>query len=276
MPELPEVEVCAQYISKQLLDASLFKVTTSQLSLRKPIPKTREFYPLYHQTLKTVSRHGKYLLLNFSSKTIIIHLGMSGTVRIEFKVNKKNHDHCIFSFTKAQNLLHLIYNDPRRFGMISLEGSDALPSLSKLGPDLFNQTQCHPRYLFSKAQKTSVAIKTFLLDQTIVAGVGNIYACEALFTSNIHPATSAQNLSLVQLQTLTKALTTIMKRAIRKGGSSIRTFTNPEGTLGYFSFSHQVYDRAAQPCTMCHTAIEVFTQASRSTYYCPHCQPMLM
>ena len=270
MPELPEVETICNGIRPFIIQKTLVNVIVRESQLRWKIPddfaKT-----LQAGKVETVTRRGKYCLVQISSGSIILHLGMSGSLRI---VNPQTpitrHDHVDFIF-EEQTILR--FNDPRKFGAVLWCEGDALKHrlLKNLGPEplsaAFNAKLLHQRSL-----KRRKAIKTFIMDGHIVVGVGNIYASEALFVAGIHPERATGSLSLPDCERLVRSIKTVLQHAINQGGTTLKDFVNAEGKPGYFSQKLQVYGRTQQPCYQCQTPIEQIIQAQRSSYFCPICQ----
>ena len=269
MPELPEVEVCRLGISPHILNKQVSDVVVRHKQLRWPIPD--EVKSINGYTVLSVERRSKYLLIKFSHGTLLIHLGMSGTIRVinaNLAIAKHDHFDLVFSHGKALRL-----NDPRRFGAVLwfAEHVDEQGLLSKLGPEPLSDAFCHG-YLFSKANKRKVPIKTFLMSNPVVVGVGNIYANEALFKAGIHPATLAGSISESRFNILTDIIKQVLDEAIKEGGTTLKDFTQADGRPGYFAQKLQVYGRAGQKCYSCDEKLEEIRQANRSSVFCPVCQ----
>jgi formamidopyrimidine-DNA glycosylase len=270
MPELPEVETICNGIRPYIQDKIIQKVVVRDWQLRWKIPETfaKDVIGL---TIKNVTRRGKYCLLETGSGSIILHLGMSGHLRI---VNMDRvvtaHDHVDFIFD--QNTV-LRFNDPRKFGAVLWGAGDVYQHrlLKNLGPEPLT-ADFTAEYLYQRAIKRKRAVKSFIMDGNIVVGVGNIYASEALFGAGIHPLQAAGQISLADYQTLVYTIQTVLEQAIARGGTTLRDFINAEGNPGYFGQSLQVYGRTRQPCYQCQTLIEQITLAQRASYFCPHCQ----
>lgn len=270
MPELPEVETTLRGISKHLRGKTIDKVVIRDARLRWPIPQSiKKLLP--GQTIQNLSRRGKYLLLTTRVGTLILHLGMSGSLRI---VNDsaaiQKHDHFDLHLTN-QKVLRL--RDPRRFGAVLFTKKDPLlhKLLINLGPEPFAH-DFNDDYLFSKARKRKIVIKSFLMDSKIVVGVGNIYANEALFMAGIHPKRAAGKVTRLQYARLISAIQTVLDSAIQAGGTTLRDFTHSDGKPGYFSQSLKIYGKKEQPCPHCGKTISHAMIAQRATYYCTHCQ----
>ncbi len=269
MPELPEVEVCRLGISPHLIAQEVAEVIVRHWQLRWPIPA--EVKHLAGERIVNVERRAKYLLLRFATGTLLLHLGMSGTIRI---VNKATavvkHDH--FDLVLTNNTV-LRLNDPRRFGAVLwLENDiDSQGLLSKLGPEPLTDAFGHG-YLYAKAKKRKVPIKTFLMNNHIVVGVGNIYANEALFLAGILPTTLAGTLSEIRLNRLTDIIKQVLAAAIKQGGTTLKDFTQSDGRPGYFAQSLRVYGRGGEKCVCCDNILEEIRQSNRSSVFCPQCQ----
>lgn len=269
MPELPEVEVCRLGISPHILDQQISEVIVRHWQLRWPVPK--EVLAIKGQTVETVTRRSKYLLIKVQTGTLLLHLGMSGTVRIVDKslaVVKHDHFDLVFNSGKVLRL-----NDPRRFGAVLwFEGhEDHDGILAKLGPEPFDKVFCDG-YLFTKAKNRKVPIKTFIMNNAVVVGVGNIYANEALFKAGILPTAKAGDLSETRLNVLTSEIKQVLSAAIAQGGTTLKDFTQSDGKPGYFAQELNVYGRAGKPCLSCQTLLEEVRQSNRSSVYCPNCQ----
>jgi len=269
MPELPEVEVCRLGISPHVVNNEVTKVIVRNTQLRWPIPE--EVQKLVGQSVIRVDRRAKYLLLRFDIGTLLLHLGMSGTIRVIDKVVPvAKHDHFELVFVNG-TVLRL--NDPRRFGAVLWfdNHQDAQGLLSKLGPEPLSDDFCHD-YLFAKAKNRKVPIKTFLMNNQVVVGVGNIYANEALFLSGILPTTKAGDLSKKRYNRLTDIIKQVLSAAIEQGGTTLKDFTQADGRPGYFAQSLFVYGRAGQACLTCNEKLLEIRQSNRSSVYCPKCQ----
>jgi formamidopyrimidine-DNA glycosylase len=270
MPELPEVETICNGIRPHIQHKTIHNVVVRESQLRWKIPND---YPslVIGLRINNVTRRGKYCLLNTTSGSIILHLGMSGSLRI---VNKQmpitRHDHVDFIFDDETILR---FNDPRKFGAILWGEGDVYQHklLKTLGPEPLT-VNFNGEYLYQQAIKRRKAIKSFIMDGHIVVGVGNIYASESLFAAKLHPLQAAGKISLVEYQTLVIKIKNVLQHAIQQGGTTLKDFVNEQGKPGYFSQSLQVYGRAGKPCYQCHTPIEQLTLAQRASYFCPTCQ----
>jgi len=272
VPELPEVETIAQFLAKALVNHRIAAVTTSNLALRKPLP-LRFIEQLQSKTIKAVRRRAKYLLIDLSDNlTWLVHLGMSGRFRLlTMQEPKKPHDHIHIT---TEPLALLCYHDPRRFGFMDLfSTSDEVnyPDFKALGPEPLSPTFT-PEVLHTCLSRTTRPLKTALLDQHIIAGIGNIYACEGLWLAKIFPFLPAKSVSLSQAHALHQALQQVLKAAIAAGGSTLRDHRQPDGQNGYFQHQFQVYGGEGKSCPCCNKPIQRTAQGGRSTFYCPHCQ----
>lgn len=270
MPELPEVETSRRGIEPFILKQTVTDVIIRQRQLRWPITPSLK-RQLIQQTINYVHRRGKYILLGTDAGTVIMHLGMSGSLRILDKnVAAEKHDHIDICFSNNK-VLRL--RDPRRFGAVLWTKENPLEHklLALLGPEPLSDAFT-AEYLHAMSRKRTVAIKTFIMNSHIVVGVGNIYASESLFAASINPKRSADKISLQRYQILVPVIKNILQRSIEQGGTTLRDFTQQDGKPGYFQQTLSVYGRASQPCNICGKPIKQFTQAQRSTFYCANCQ----
>lgn len=270
MPELPEVETTRRGILPFITGKCLKGVSVSQPKLRYPVPEA-ELNALVGQTVIAVNRRAKYLLIHFAQTSIIIHLGMSGSLRlVPLNSDWRLHDHWQLCFGDQV----LRYHDPRRFGFILVSDTPKQhPLLNKLAPEPLSE-DFTADYLYLLCQKRRSPIKTLIMNNQCVVGVGNIYACESLFLAHIHPQRIANTLSLTECTQLHHAIVDVLTRAIKVGGSTLRDFVNPNGQPGYFAQTLHVYGREGQPCHRCQTPVANLKLSGRSTFYCPNCQPM--
>ena len=270
MPELPEVETTRRGIAPHIENNTITNIIVRNRSLRWPIPtglKTK----LKGQTIHSVVRRAKYLLINTDAGTLILHLGMSGSLRIlplDETVDK--HDHFEIQF-KDGSCLRL--RDPRRFGAVLWTKNDPAGHnlLASLGPEPLDKT-FNAELLFEKSRKRKTTIKQFIMDAKIVVGVGNIYASESLFLAGINPKKQAGKITRAQCKELTDAIKKILKDAIKQGGTTLKDFKSSDGKPGYFQQKLKVYDRKDEPCIKCKKPIKQITLGQRSTFYCSHCQ----
>jgi len=270
MPELPEVETTRRGIAPTLLGRRVVRLLVRDRRLRWPIaPDLEEM--LQGKTVRGVERRAKYILIGFDHGTLILHLGMSGSLRIlDAAVPPQVHDHWDIVLDGDRVLR---YHDPRRFGSAHWTGADPHrhPLLKALAPEPLSDA-FDAAYLHRATRKRSVAIKQFIMNSQLVVGVGNIYASEALFRAGIAPRRAARRLTRVEAQRLTTAIKEVLAEAIDIGGTTLRDYVNPEGVPGYFRQKLFVYEREGQPCRLCREPVKQFTQAQRSTYWCTNCQ----
>lgn len=270
MPELPEVETTRKGISPHISNKTITSVVIRHFGLRWPIPPTLADI-LKGRRISQILRRGKYLLLDCENGWLIIHLGMSGSLRILTQAEApKKHDHVDLIFNDGTILR---YHDPRRFGAILWEPGNiwSHPLLRDLGPEPLDP-ELSVDYLYEATRTRTQAVKQVIMDSKLLVGVGNIYASEALFRAGIRPTTAANRISKQRYQRLLEAIQTTLQAAIDTGGSTLRDYVNSNGNSGYFQLQHLVYDRAEQPCRTCGTPIRHARQGQRSTFYCPHCQ----
>jgi len=270
MPELPEVETTKSGIAPYIQEKKILSVTVRHPRLRWPIPSDLA-KQLVGNTILSVERRAKYLLCKTITGTLIIHLGMSGSLRILLKFQPpQKHDHVDIEFA---NKIILRYTDPRRFGAIlwTTEDPKNHSLLKHLGPEPLSK-DFSGKYLANCAQKKTTAIKSFIMDNKIVVGVGNIYATEALFAAKIHPLTPANTLSLEKFNQLTKFIKIILKKSIKQGGTTLKDFSQADGKPGYFVNNLLVYGRANLPCITCGTPLATKRIGQRSSVFCEVCQ----
>jgi formamidopyrimidine-DNA glycosylase len=263
------VEVTRRGIEKRVGGARLDRAVLRAPSLRYPIPAGLA-RTLAGRPLVTAKRRGKYLLLDLDGGHLLIHLGMSGSLRfVAPGTVPEKHDHADFVF--GDSVLRL--TDPRRFGaLLWLEGDPlAHPLIAKLGIEPLTRAFTAD-WLHTALHGKSVAIKPAIMDAGLVVGVGNIYAAESLFDAGIDPRRAAGRVSLQRLERLVPAIKQTLQAAIRAGGSTLRDFCNTEGGMGDFQTRHKVYDRTGEPCMSCGTPIRQIRQGQRSTCFCPRCQ----
>ena len=270
MPELPEVETTKTSLLP-LIGQTVTGVTIHQPCLRWPVPD--DLHHLNGQTLLNLERRAKYILAHFGRKNVpencvLLHLGMSGSLTLSpFDRELRKHDHVLINFNNIQ----LRYHDPRRFGSILWLNDDTHSLLSKLAPEPLS-IEFNADYLWSKIQNKSMSIKAAIMDNHIVVGVGNIYATEALFHTQIHPLRPAKSLTTQEVIALTQEIKRILTSAIALGGSTLRDYVNGLGENGYFQQTLDVYGRANEPCHICQTSIETIKIGQRASAFCPTCQ----
>lgn len=282
MPELPEVEVTRLGLHSHIIDKQITGITIRQPKLRWPVPAEIK-HLIKNKFISDTQRRGKYLLLEISKNKnqpigwLIIHLGMSGTLRlIDTNEPAAVHDHIDLHLGEISIRLR----DPRRFGALLWHGIEQGPItqhhlLIKLGVEPLSDKfigEQGARYLYDHSRTRQQSIKQLLLAGHIVVGVGNIYANEALFHAQIHPSTPAKKIGLKRYRRLVDAIRTTLQQAIEKGGSSLRDFVGSDGNHGYFQFNYMVYGQADKPCRICNTPIQQYVIGQRSTFFCPRCQ----
>lgn len=288
MPELPEVETVRMGLAPALEGRRLVKVQTRRAGLRQPFPKNMAAR-LTGRAVLALRRRAKYLVAELDGgESLVIHLGMSGRMAVYAKggsgtlgqfhfdpappgTGTGKHDHVVFETDAPATI---VFTDPRRFGLVTL-----LPTATLEADKLFQglgieplSNGFHADYLASVLKGKKTPIKSALLDQRLIAGIGNIYACEALFRARISPKRLAAKVSPVQIAALAPAITTVLTEAIAAGGSTLRDYKKTDGGLGYFQHAFQVYDREGEPCPACGGTIKRIVQAGRSTFFCPKCQ----
>jgi len=270
VPELPEVETTRRGLEPHFQGRRIAAVVVRDRRLRWPVPRDLA-KRLVGTTVRSVSRRGKYLLMDCGSGSVILHLGMSGSLRVlPSGTPAEKHDHVDLVLDSG---MMARLTDPRRFGAVLWQAGDPSrhPLLAHLGPEpldpLFDAAILHGRL-----RARSAAIKALLMDSRTVVGVGNIYASESLFRARINPKTQAGRVSRQRCAALVAAIRETLTAAIEAGGSSLRNFVGASGDPGYFQQAYFVYGRDGQPCRVCGTAIKGIRQGQRATYYCPRCQ----
>lgn len=270
MPELPEVETTRRGIEPHVVGRTVARLVVRNPALRwRVTPKlVREFSG---QTIRSVTRRGKYLLLATPAGTAILHLGMSGSLRVvPCAQPAKTHDHVDIVLDNGECLrLH----DPRRFGALLWTRDDPQKHklLRELGPEPLSP-DFSGDYLFEKSRGRKRAIRDFLLDSRVLAGIGNIYANEALFSASLRPMRAAGRISRAQYAQLAETIRATLNRALKAGGTTLRDFRNGRGEPGYFQLSLNVYGREGEPCRVCGTTIKAKRLGQRSAFFCPKCQ----
>jgi len=270
MPELPEVEVTRRGIEPYLMGQRIAGVTVRNANLRWPIPGHLE-RTLVGLEVRQVARRAKYLLLDCGEGTLILHLGMSGSLRIlSTSIPPQKHDHFDLEL-EGGTVLRL--TDPRRFGAILWTSDDILqhPLLAQLGPEPLT-LEFDGGVLYARTRGRGSSIKEVLMNSHVVVGIGNIYASEALFHASINPKTAAGRIGMGRCENLAQAIKETLKLAIKAGGSSLRDYVNSDGRAGYFQQQYWVYDRTGDLCRKCGAIIRQIKQGQRSSFYCPHCQ----
>lgn len=269
MPELPEVEVSRLGISPHLLGQKITKIVVRKKQLRWPIPD--EVHNAEGLVIEHISRRAKYLLITTSEGSIILHLGMSGRLRVvDSTTEVQKHDHLDIQLASGKCLR---FNDARRFGACLWQGADEpqLTLLNTLGPEPLTN-EFDGQRLFELSRGKQVAVKNFVMDNKIVVGVGNIYANESLFQAGIDPRKAAGKISKARYMTLAPLIKSVLQKAIQQGGTTLKDFTQADGNPGYFAQELQVYGRAGKQCTQCEKLIESVVIGQRNSFYCPGCQ----
>ncbi|WAR43480.1 bifunctional DNA-formamidopyrimidine glycosylase/DNA-(apurinic or apyrimidinic site) lyase [Methylomonas rapida] len=270
MPELPEVETSRRGIAPHILGKCFSSVIVRQPRLRWPVPSDLPS-TLAGLRLGAVERRGKYLLLTTEAGTLLLHLGMSGNLRITTPDQPMlKHDHVDFVFDDGTVLR---FNDQRRFGAVlwTDQAVETHPLLASLGPEPLSAA-FGGDYLYACSRNRKTAVKSLIMDSHIVVGVGNIYASESLFLARLHPNRAAGDIGLASYQDLSAAIKTVLQRSIDQGGTTLRDFLNAQGKPGYFQQSLSVYGREGQACLCCAEPIQQLKIGQRASYFCGGCQ----
>jgi len=269
MPELPEVETSRRGIEPHVVGQAIDAVIIRQRRLRWPVSTDVDKF-LPGQTITSVDRRAKYLLINTTGGTAMIHLGMSGSVCIIDSDSPAGvHDHFDIVFGDGKSLR---YRDPRRFGSLHFSNDVARHHLIRnLGPEPLSRDFVAD-HLWAKSRGRRINVKQFIMNAAIVVGVGNIYASESLFMAGIHPRRAAGRISMQRYEALTLAIKDVLAKAIKAGGTTLRDFYGGDGEAGYFQQSLQVYGRDGEACRFCGTLISAIILGQRSTFYCKKCQ----
>ena len=288
MPELPEVQTVVDELKQSLKNLTLKDVIILRDKIRYPVPDLSE---LIGSKVTEVKRRAKYIIISFNPsltlpsgegitteaplpeggvggglmQTIVIHLGMSGKVMIGQPQERLKHDHVVFEFDNGEEM---VFNDARRFGFIIYKDSKFF---DHLGPEPL-EDEFDAEYLYNKLKTKTQPIKTAIMDQKLVVGVGNIYASEALFRSAIRPARKCDKVTKKECAKLVSNIKAVLNEAIASGGSTLRDYVRSSGDLGYFQHSHNVYGRAGEECNICAAEVKMLRQAGRSSFYCSKCQ----
>jgi formamidopyrimidine-DNA glycosylase len=271
LPELPEVETTRRGVAPYVERHKVTAVRVYDRRLRWPVPRDLP-QKLVGQTVERVERRSKYLLFRLGAATLIVHLGMTGTLRVFSKQPppRQRHDHVDLEFDTG---VVLRYRDPRRFGAMLWSAGPAgkHPLLSALGPEPF-APEFSASYLRRVTRGRRAAVKLALMDNRLVVGIGNIYANEALFRAGIRPTRTASRISLARFARLVDAVRETLSDAIAKGGSTLRDYVDSRGERGYFQLDYAVYGREGLPCRSCGTRIRSVRLGGRASYFCPTCQ----
>lgn len=276
MPELPEVESLRQLLAESILGRKIVSAQLREARLRRRVSAdfTRA---ISGRTIRELRRRAKYLLIGLSGEiTLLVHLGMSGSL------THRGHGFCSHDFDPAHDHLHLqlddgtalVYNDPRRFGLMKLVPSAevaASEELGGLGPEPFGP-DFNGEYLFQQSRRRRAAIKSLIMDQRVVAGVGNIYACEILYAARVRPGRAAGRITRSEAERIAEFTKSILTRAIGSGGTTFRSYRDSRGEPGRFASNLQVYGREGEKCYQCGGAIKSRVLGQRSSFYCPTCQ----
>ena len=267
MPELPEVETIKNELLPWIVGQSFTKVTIFDTEL-VPDSSAEEFRrKLIGQTIQSLERRGKYLIFNLTNQTLVMHFRMTGVLL----VNPKGTDRYARAAFRFSNGTRVVFSDLRRFGVMRLvENIDAV--VGKLGPEPLSESFT-PKILAKLLKKHHIPIKAALIDQNLIAGIGNMYADEALFAARIYPLRKADTLSAQEIQSLYRSIREVLCSAIGNKGASVDTYVRPDGQIGTAHFNFQVAHRGGEPCPACRIPIERILVRNRGTYFCPKCQP---
>ena len=269
MPELPEVETTVRALKPKLEKSRIKSFELRNKNLRWPVPSNLS-KKLISKSVSSLSRRAKYLIVDLGSEYLLIHLGMSGSLRyLSNNISPEKHDHWDLCF---ENGMILRYTDPRRFGSIHYTKDFKNHFLIKsLGPeplsDAFNET-----FLYEISRGRKVPIKALIMNSRIVVGIGNIYACEALFDSSIRPTKKANRITKNEAKALVASVKKVLKKAIKAGGTTLRDYLNPDSTPGYFKIELKVYGRGNEECLRCEKTLKEIRMSNRSTVFCSNCQ----
>lgn len=269
MPELPEVETTRRGLLPHLLNQSILRFRVREPRLRWRVPEILE--TLTEHKIYAIERRAKYLLFRCDLGTHLVHLGMSGSLRISnTDTPLRTHDHIIATLSEGRELR---YHDPRRFGAWLWLTNDPLkhPLLRDLGPEPL-EAEFTGDYLYTRCKSRKSSIKSVIMDAHTVVGVGNIYACEALFLAGIAPTRAAAKVTRKRIDLLVSTIRQVLSESIAQGGTTLRDYVREDGTPGYFKLKLRVYGREGAPCLTCDTPIQRTVIAQRSTFFCPSCQ----
>ena len=268
MPELPEVETTLRGVAPYLLGETIVAVTVRERRLRWPVPVAMQ--QLVGCKVESATRRAKYLLFGTAAGTVLLHLGMSGGLRIvESATDWKKHDHVGLRLASGKELR---FHDPRRFGCVLLVNDPYQhPLLVDLGPEPL-EAGFTAEHLFVASRKKTSAVKPFIMDAKVVVGVGNIYASEALFMAGIRPTRPAGKVTRAEFVRLVESIQRVLAASIESGGTTLRDFLREDGAPGYFKQSLRVYDREGAGCVRCTGTVQRSVLGQRATYFCPQCQ----
>ena len=269
MPELPEVETTKRGIEPYLKNQSIIKILVRQKSLRIPFNDNLKKH-ITKVKIKNIKRRAKYIVINFVNEySMVIHLGMTGNLRASQQKKFLKHDHIIFHLESGNSL---IFNDVRRFGLIQIyKTSDSFYLLDNNGPDPF-ENKADADYLYERIKNSSASIKSILLNHKIISGIGNIYASEILFSTNISPIRMGKDVSHEECKKILEQSKIILNKAIKAGGTTLNDYFNAESKPGYFKIQLNVYGKDGENCSSCESKITKITQNNRSTYFCKETQ----
>ena len=269
MPELPEVETTKRGIEPYLHNQSITKILVRQKSLRIPFNDNLKKH-ITHVKIKNIKRRAKYIVIDFAKEySMVIHLGMTGNLRASRQKKFLKHDHIIFYLESGNSL---IFNDVRRFGLVQIyktKGSFYL--LDNNGPDPFEK-KADVDYFYNRIKNSSASIKSILLNHKIISGIGNIYASEILFSTNISPLRMGRDISHTDCKKILEQSKIILNKAIKAGGTTLNDYFNAESKPGYFKIQLNVYGKEGEKCPSCESKISKITQSNRSTYFCKESQ----
>ncbi len=269
-PELPEVETTRRGVEPHVIGRRIERLRVHERRLRWPVPRALPALLAGQKVVRT-ARRAKYLLLEVERGTLILHLGMSGSLRVlPASTPRLTHDHLDFELDSGQTLR---FNDPRRFGSLHFTADDPNqhPLLARLAPEPLD-ADFDGAYLWRVTRKRRVAIKQLIMNARLVVGVGNIYASEALFRARIRPRRQARSLTQAECKRLAAAIRAVLSMAVKVGGTTLRDYVGVDGSPGYFRQKLYVYERAGAACRVCRAPIRHFVQGQRSTYWCATCQ----
>jgi formamidopyrimidine-DNA glycosylase len=269
VPELPEVETTRRGIEPHVVGRRIDRLVVHDRRLRWPVD-VQTSAKFIGCTIRRAGRRAKYLLLETDVGTMILHLGMSGSLRVlPASTPRITHDHVDIELDSGQTLR---FNDPRRFGSLLFAADPSMhPLLKGLAPEPL-ETEFDVEYLWKITRRRAVAIKQLIMNSRLVVGVGNIYASEALFRARIRPRRQARSLKREECKRLARAIKATLSMAVKVGGTTLRDYVGADGNPGYFRQKLYVYERAGKACRVCGNPVKQFTQGQRSTYWCPHCQ----